>query len=608
MADVIKKIIQTRTTQKHDTEENWLKAVNFIPKKGEIIIYDKDSNYDYNRIKIGDGDKTASQLPFVTDNYYTKLETDEKLETKQNSLNQNQLSAVNSGITNEKVTKYDGYETIINNKYTKPTDGIPKTDLSKDVQNSLDKADSALQSHQKITTGSANGTIAVDGTDVSVKGLGSIAYKNSLTKSDVGLGLVVNAGQDSTPTANSTNYVTSGGVKNYVDTAISGISQFQYEVVESLPSASADTMGKIYLVPHSHSSDDGYDEYITLESGTTTKTYSWEKIGNTDIDLSEYVNSLSGVSNNGVVTNVEKSGNIITITSNNLTTADPTASGNTTSFIDTISQAANGKITATKKTVSAATTSSDGLMSSDDKTKLDGISDGATNVTDNTVTNWGYLKTDNLVGTDGIVIDKASDSEKIEVSGKNLIKDPYPGINNTGANIVNYKPYQSSDWGSAFVRNTHALVNNAESGSITGYDNNGVLYAKTTSDDDYSVVNKKYADENYVKKTSKQTIVEQASSGNSYELSKISLLAFTINDSSFTSVDDVCQICFATESQFDITIPDGTYLCVGDGFSIDKKTISCIANKVYYITIGYTPFGIEIVSSIDEIASNNLAA
>ena len=104
-----------------------------------------------------------------------------------------------------------------------------------------------------------------------------------------------------------------------------------------------------------------------------------------------------------------------------------------------------------------------------------------------------------LIGTDGIVIDKASDSEKIEVSGKNLIKDPYPGVNNTGANIVNYKPYGSLVWGSAFVRNTHALVNNAESGAIVGYDNNGVIYAKTTSDDDYSVVNKKYGDENYRK-------------------------------------------------------------------------------------------------------------
>lgn len=102
-----------------------------------------------------------------------------------------------------------------------------------------------------------------------------------------------------------------------------------------------------------------------------------------------------------------------------------------------------------------------------------------------------------LIGTDGIVIDKASDSEKIEVSGKNLIKDPYPGTNNTGANIVNYKPYDSADWGGAFVRNTHALVNNAESGAIVGYDNDGVIYAKTTSDDDYSVVNRKYGDENY---------------------------------------------------------------------------------------------------------------
>lgn len=162
------------------------------------------------------------------------------------------------------------YESLIDSKYTKPEGGIPKSDLSSEVQASLDKADTALQSHQTITTGSVNGTISVGGTNVSVKGLGSLAYKNALTKSDVGLGnvdntsdeakpisaatqtalngkvnttttvnghalssnititksnvglgSVVNAGQDSTPTANSTNYVTSGGVKSYVDTATS---------------------------------------------------------------------------------------------------------------------------------------------------------------------------------------------------------------------------------------------------------------------------------------------------------------------------------------------------------------------------------------------------
>nr|DAL76786.1 MAG TPA: hypothetical protein [Caudoviricetes sp.] len=105
-----------------------------------------------------------------------------------------------------------------------------------------------------------------------------------------------------------------------------------------------------------------------------------------------------------------------------------------------------------------------------------------------------------IIGTNGIVINKVADSEKIEVSGKNLINDPYPGVNNTGAGILNYKPIDSTSWGSAFIRNTHSLVNNAEIGAIVGYDNNGIIYAKTTSDDDYSVVNKKYAYDNYVKK------------------------------------------------------------------------------------------------------------
>ena len=53
---------------------------------------------------------------------------------------------------------------------------------------------------------------------------------------------------------------------------------------------------------------------------------------------------------------------------------------------------ANGKITATKKTVSDATTTTHGLMSADDKTKLEGIAEGATKVTDTTVSGWGYIK------------------------------------------------------------------------------------------------------------------------------------------------------------------------------------------------------------------------
>lgn len=55
--------------------------------------------------------------------------------------------------------------------------GITLAMLSDDVQASLGKADSALQKAD-ITTGGANGTIAVGGDDVAVKGLGTAAYQN----------------------------------------------------------------------------------------------------------------------------------------------------------------------------------------------------------------------------------------------------------------------------------------------------------------------------------------------------------------------------------------------------------------------------------------------
>lgn len=59
------KTFQSRIVHKHDTEENWLKATNFIPLQGEIIIYDIDDNYSYERFKIGDGITNVNSLPFA---------------------------------------------------------------------------------------------------------------------------------------------------------------------------------------------------------------------------------------------------------------------------------------------------------------------------------------------------------------------------------------------------------------------------------------------------------------------------------------------------------------------------------------------------------------
>lgn len=58
------KRINGRIVLKHDVESNWKLATGFTPMAGEIIIYDIDSNYSYERIKIGDGVHNVNALPF----------------------------------------------------------------------------------------------------------------------------------------------------------------------------------------------------------------------------------------------------------------------------------------------------------------------------------------------------------------------------------------------------------------------------------------------------------------------------------------------------------------------------------------------------------------
>lgn len=54
------KEIKTRIQLKNGTTEDWNKATNFTPLKGELIIYN-----DTLRFKIGDGTTLLSQLEFM---------------------------------------------------------------------------------------------------------------------------------------------------------------------------------------------------------------------------------------------------------------------------------------------------------------------------------------------------------------------------------------------------------------------------------------------------------------------------------------------------------------------------------------------------------------
>ena len=68
--------IKTRIQLKCDTERNWNQALNFIPRKGEAIIYSAETVNDqlpngrnsplpFSRLKIGDGNTPVNNLPFI---------------------------------------------------------------------------------------------------------------------------------------------------------------------------------------------------------------------------------------------------------------------------------------------------------------------------------------------------------------------------------------------------------------------------------------------------------------------------------------------------------------------------------------------------------------
>ena len=113
------------------------------------------------------------------------------------------------------------------------TDGtITKAKLAQGVQDSLDAADSAVQS---VVEGSTNGTIAVDGTDVAVHGLGSAAYTASTAYDAAGAAAAV-LGSNTDLASAATVY----GVKQYasdVYTAIQALSNA--EIDAAIASANA---------------------------------------------------------------------------------------------------------------------------------------------------------------------------------------------------------------------------------------------------------------------------------------------------------------------------------------------------------------------------------
>lgn len=67
------KSLQARIQNKIDLTANWEKATNFVPKKGEIIVYSDGGGTGIPKMKVGDGTTKVGSLKFADEGQYLPL-------------------------------------------------------------------------------------------------------------------------------------------------------------------------------------------------------------------------------------------------------------------------------------------------------------------------------------------------------------------------------------------------------------------------------------------------------------------------------------------------------------------------------------------------------
>lgn len=141
-----------------------------------------------------------------------------------------------------------------------------------------------------IASGTANGTIAVNGTDVPVTGLGALAYLSEVGESQLAADLlaIINGKADAATTLAGygiTDGMTATEIASAIATAISGADHLKRVIVTStadIDLTADDADQYIYMVPN----DDGesgntYSEYMVVNGAL-------EQVGNWKVDLSNY--------------------------------------------------------------------------------------------------------------------------------------------------------------------------------------------------------------------------------------------------------------------------------------------------------------------------------
>lgn len=210
--------------------------------------------------QLTNDDSTVKDASYVhTDNNYTAAE-------------KNKLAGIAAGAQTNVI------ETVkVNGTALSPTSkavniSVPTGTLAS--LNEVAEANLATALASKIN-GKANAATSLSGYGI------TDAYTKSQTDSKLGT-------KANTATTLAGYGITDAYTKAQMDSKINALTKLNFSVVTQLPTTGV--TGTFYLVAHGHSdAGDSYDEYVWITDTTKTAGGYYEKIGNTDVDLSGYV-------------------------------------------------------------------------------------------------------------------------------------------------------------------------------------------------------------------------------------------------------------------------------------------------------------------------------
>ena len=368
------KRIYGRAVQKHDVESNWLKKTTFVPMQGEMIVYDKDSNYSYERIKIGDGSTLVSALPFVDDATKSSIEA---LESSIDDVN-SRIDGVNVLIGDTSVSEQ--IDEAIANKSDSDHLHDDRYYTESEIDSKLSTKSNTGHTHSTYVNQNAFSNVVVGSTTIAA---------DSTTDS-----LTLVAGDNITITPDATNdKITIAATDTVYTHPTSGVSAGTYK------SVTVNAQGHVT----GGSNPTTLSGYGITDAATKTEFNTLnDLVGDTSVSeqIDDAFNSaITGLSASGqTVTYTKGDGSTGTIKTQDTIYAHPSYTAKSSGLykvtvddkghISSTAAVTKDDIVAlgipaedTDTTYSAATINTAGLMSAADKIKLNGIATGANKIT-----------------------------------------------------------------------------------------------------------------------------------------------------------------------------------------------------------------------------------